>query len=233
MYAGLDSHLIGIYHTSNGTKHIIPERDLSEYLLVDGTYLSLFDGKYPIEYKSVARSMKNESLVYREYLDGDGETKVKLSITHSPMLKSKLLGVLAGIFIKAGKVFVSGTRMGSKKRLTLAESLGFVLNKESETHTEDVLDFLKSKGMEVIISHNKYGKHYYDYKNRLNNDPRHKDKTPLHKHRMAIRFMIKRFLVDLYTAWRTIEGLPVAVEYSEAKFGKVHGIAGGNLPIPK
>jgi hypothetical protein len=34
--------------------------------------------------------------------------------------------------------------------------------------------------------------------------------------------MIKRFLADLYVAWRTLEGLPVAPPYSEAKQGHVH-----------
>jgi hypothetical protein len=34
--------------------------------------------------------------------------------------------------------------------------------------------------------------------------------------------MIKRFLVDLYKAWRPLEGLPVAPEYSEAKLGLKH-----------
>jgi hypothetical protein len=45
------------------------------------------------------------------------------------------------------------------------------------------------------------------------------------RHMMAMREMQKRFLVDLYKAWRTIEGLPVAPEYSEAKLGLTHGSA--------
>jgi hypothetical protein len=35
--------------------------------------------------------------------------------------------------------------------------------------------------------------------------------------------MIKRFLVDLYKAWRPLEGLPVAPEYGEGKLGIIHG----------
>jgi hypothetical protein len=34
--------------------------------------------------------------------------------------------------------------------------------------------------------------------------------------------MLKRFLVDLYKAWRSLEGLPVAPEYSVGKLGIVH-----------
>jgi hypothetical protein len=41
---------------------------------------------------------------------------------------------------------------------------------------------------------------------------------------MALRYMIKIFLIDLYNNWRRLEGLPVAPPYSEAKLGMVpHG----------
>lgn len=66
---------------------------------------------------------------------------------------------------------------------------------------------------------------YDNYKHRLEHHEAHKEKTKLHRHNMAVRYMIKRFLCDLYVAWRTIEGLPVAPEYSEAKLGKVHKVA--------
>lgn len=46
--------------------------------------------------------------------------------------------------------------------------------------------------------------------------------TPAHRHLAAIRYMMKRFLVDLYNAWRALEGLPIAPEYSEAKLGIEH-----------
>lgn len=72
-----------------------------------------------------------------------------------------------------------------------------------------------------------YAKRYYEYKTRLSNHARQQDKktarTPLHIHRCALRYMIKRFLVDLYIAWRTQEGLTVHPEYAEAKLGYTHG----------
>lgn len=40
---------------------------------------------------------------------------------------------------------------------------------------------------------------------------------------MAIRYMIKMFLKDLWVAWRTLEGLPVTPDYAEAKLGMKHG----------
>lgn len=67
-----------------------------------------------------------------------------------------------------------------------------------------------------------YSEDYYHYKNRIENHPAHIEKTPLHRHRMAIRYMIKRFLVDLHMKWRELEGLPVSVEYNEGKLGHKH-----------
>ena len=63
---------------------------------------------------------------------------------------------------------------------------------------------------------------YDGYKHRLENHPVWKDRTKGHRHNAAIRYMVKRFLVDLYNAWRAIEGLPVAPEYSVAKLGITH-----------
>lgn len=70
---------------------------------------------------------------------------------------------------------------------------------------------------------NPYTKVYYQYKHRLENHAVYKNTTDLHRHNMAIRKMVKRFLVDLYIVWREIEGLEVHPEYSEAKLGMKHG----------
>jgi hypothetical protein len=67
-----------------------------------------------------------------------------------------------------------------------------------------------------------YRKIYDDYKHRLENSPAHADKSKGHRHSMAVRYAVKRFLADLYVAWRTLEGLPVANEYSVDKLGIVH-----------
>lgn len=90
--------------------------------------------------------------------------------------------------------------------------------------------FLKTKlvgvlGTSFLRSASEYREHYDNYKNRLENAPAHKEKTKGHRHNMAIRYMIKRFLIDLYVNWRTLEGLPVAKEYAEAKLGIVHKVA--------
>jgi len=70
-----------------------------------------------------------------------------------------------------------------------------------------------------------YRKVYDDYKHRLEHMDAHKEKSKGHRHNMAIRYMIKMFLSDLYNEWRALDGLPVAPTYAEAKLHKVHGKA--------
>jgi len=52
--------------------------------------------------------------------------------------------------------------------------------------------------------------------------PKHKEKSDMHRHNMANRYMIKRFIVDLYVEWRKLEGLPVSGEYAEEKLSISH-----------
>lgn len=48
-----------------------------------------------------------------------------------------------------------------------------------------------------------------------------------HRHRHAIRKMMKMFLQELWKEWRTLEGLPTPAPYAEAILGRVHGDHGG------
>jgi len=64
-----------------------------------------------------------------------------------------------------------------------------------------------------------YAKIYYDYKNRLENHKIYKDTTKGHRHKMANRYMVKMFLIDLHINWRSIAGLPVSDPYHIAKLG--------------
>lgn len=119
------------------------------------------------------RSRKKEHLVAVKYINSDGEEAERNSITFSPFLKTKLVGVLGPSFLRAGD--------------------------------------------------NPYSRIYRGYKNRIENHPAHKEKTKMHRHNMAIRYMVKQFLVDLYQYWRGLEGLPVHDPYAAAKLGLWHG----------
>ena len=74
-------------------------------------------------------------------------------------------------------------------------------------------------------SYGKYLEIYDNYNTRITHMPAHAEKTKGHLNNMAIRYTVKRFLVDLYIAWRTLEGLPVADEYSKGKLGINHKVA--------
>jgi len=106
-----------------------------------------------------ARSKKKEHLIEVEYVDKNGKKKIKKSITFNDFLRSKLLGVLASSFLKAG-----------------------------------------------ARSDCKYEKIYRRYREWLETDPRHKDKSKGHKNNMAKRYAVKIFVEDLHQGWMKVEG---------------------------
>lgn len=87
--------------------------------------------------------------------------------------------------------------------------------------------FLKSKMLGVLAtsflrSASPYRNAYDNYKHRIESRPVPEGAEPLskaHVHNMALRYMVKIFIIDLYKKWRTLEGLPVAPSYEEAKLG--------------
>ena len=129
------------------------------------------------EIRGEGRSRRAAHLIDLEYLDKDGNTATRKSITYNPWLKTKLMGVLGTIFVKQP------------------------------------------------ADKSPYRKAYDDYKFRLANHPKWAERSKGHRHQAAIRYAVKRFLVDLYRVWRELENLPVAPEYAEAKLGMVHGSA--------
>ena len=103
---------------------------------------------------------------------------------------------------------------------------------EAERNSITFNPFLKTKlvgvlGSSFLRAGGPYADVYRNYKARLQNMEDHKGKTKQHIHNMAIRYAVKRFLADLYVAWRTLEGLPVTAEYHEGKLGHVHAAKGG------
>jgi hypothetical protein len=102
--------------------------------------------------------------------------------------------------------------------------------------------FLRAKlngvlGGSFLKSNSPYREFYDNVKHRLENsddiireiakggnvrEVKWKDATPGHRHKAAIRYMVKMFLRDLYVAWRTLEGLPVSEPYQEQYLGHNH-----------
>lgn len=227
-YAGLDVIKIGVYTDEAGKEHRIPAWQVSEYYAVedrDPNEPMIMHGKYHVKLVDEGRSRKEHALVNRTYTNKDGEEATRRSITFNPFLKTKLIGVLGGSFLKVGTYTVDGKKMGALRREELAISLGFKVDKESDLDKGDqVTAFLLSRGYDVVIERGEYGQIYDDYKNRLEQNPIHKEKTPLHRHNMAIRYMIKMFLNRYYNEARRLEGLPIAPTYAEAKLFLEHKV---------
>jgi hypothetical protein len=123
-------------------------------------------------------------------------------------------------------------------------------DKDGKSAVRDGLSFnpfLKTKLVGVLAScflkqspdKCKYRRVYDEYKHRMENHAKYgtqndarrtaeakkagrKYSPKAHRHNMAMRYMTKIFLQDLWVAWRTVEGLPVTPTYAEAKLGYVH-----------
>lgn len=88
--------------------------------------------------------------------------------------------------------------------------------------------FLKTKligvlGSSFLKARSPYAEIYYNYKHRLENHAHHREKSKGHIHNMAVRYCVKRFLIDLHVKWRELEGLQVSQPYEVAKLGYRHG----------
>lgn len=128
------------------------------------------------------RSRRAEHLVERTYTNKAGEEATRQSVTFNPWLKTKLSGVLASSFLRAGGPYADIYR-SEKTRLEHHITYGLRAQEEGTAGTS----------------------------------------PKLHRHNMALRYMVKEFLADLWRAWRELEGLPVVPRYSEEKLGMVHG----------
>jgi hypothetical protein len=74
---------------------------------------------------------------------------------------------------------------------------------------------------EVLIKlGSQYRKFYDDYKHRK--ESAGWGVSPLHRHKAAIRYMIKMLLLDIWKEWREFEGLEVRPSYQEQYLGHTH-----------
>ncbi len=84
--------------------------------------------------------------------------------------------------------------------------------------------FLKTKLVGVLGSSflkcgGLYREIYDGYKNRLQNRQDLSEESKGHIHNMAVRYMIKMFLIDLHREWRKLEGFAPTEPYHVAKLG--------------
>lgn len=125
-----------------------------------------------------------------------------------------------------GNIVYHGRKMGDTEMFDYTDKDGNIKQKRGITYNPD----LKCKLMGVLSGciikagqrngYNKYEECYRDYKNRLANSPRHQDKSAGHINNMALRYMIKQFLRDLWVTWREYEGYEVTEPYEVAYLGR-------------
>lgn len=78
------------------------------------------------------RSRRKEHLIDKEYTNSDGELDTRKSITFNPWLKTKLMGVLANLFVKMGTPKYRAVYDAEKARLEVHPKYG--------THNDKVKD---------------------------------------------------------------------------------------------
>lgn len=72
----------------------------------------------------------------------------------------------------------------------------------------------------LLKSSSPWSKFYYDYKNRKTQQ--NWGRSDNHRHKAAIRYMVKMLLLDIWKEWRTFEGLSVRPPYQEEYLKHVH-----------
>jgi hypothetical protein len=106
------------------------------------------------------------------------------------------------------------------------------MDKNGEVKTKKSLGynpFLKSKllgvlGSSFLKTGGEYAEKYREYKFRKMNDPAWAGSSKMRLHRAALRYAVKIFLLNLWEAWRKIEGLEVVSSYPVAKLNmRPHG----------
>ena len=173
------------------------------------TYLDVHKAEYPSQFHAYAgldvaedgfgRSRRAEHLVERDYIDKNGRPAKRMGLTYNDWLKSRLLGALAPSFMRAKGSIYREVYDNYKHRITTDPARSHIALAE-------------------------YKKLY-----RTDPDAARRVFTPGRFHRMALRYMVKQFLTDLWTKWRELEGLPVVPSYHEAKMRHIHK---GRRPPP-
>jgi len=139
----------------------------------------------------LGRNNTKMHLVPREYINKAGEVAVKESVTYSPYLQVKLLGVFAPVFMKLSPTY---------KRVY-------------DNYKMRLLNEGRLKMFKQVM---KDGKPQFDQNGQPKLMPAY---TPAHMHRMAIRHMMKHFIIDLYVNWCVIEGIVPKTPYIQEKLG--------------
>lgn len=194
----------------------------SEYELVS-SYIKL-DEAEANALKGIEHIVK-DSLLWKEFLvdvKGCGPTMAAVILSEIDIHKAQYP---SSIWAYAGlDVAANGKGRSRKAEHLVKVSYTDKEGKAAERNGITFNPFLKTKmvgvlGSSFVKAGGKYRDIYDGYKNRLQNRPDLAEESKGHINNMAIRYAVKMFILDLYTAWRTLEGLPVSEPYHVAKLG--------------
>lgn len=225
-YCGYDVVMVGRDKISSKPVVTLSVQDfgteaLSEIIAADTsavTFAELNEREWgEFDFKGEGRGKYIHHMVKKQLKDNETGTILKewYGLTYNPWIKSKLW-VMANCMIKAAVRWIPVTEEEYKN---LPEVIKDEKIKKIDGKSQKTLCRLS------IVDDHPYVQQYFNYRNRKTNDPRWAGKAKAHIHNASLRYMIKRFLADLYKVWRPLEGLTVAPEYSEAKLGMIHGKA--------
>jgi hypothetical protein len=141
----------------------------------------------------LGRSRRQEHLIDREYTNKEGKQATRKSVTYNPWLKSRLLGALATSFMR---------QKGCRWRVCYDQYKHRILSDPNRIKITSAEFKALYKTAPMTARRDRW--------------------SPLRIHRAALRFMIKMFLIELWTKWRELEGLPVTKTYHEEKLGYRH-----------
>ena len=198
------------------------------------TELCLLDSYFEIEKDEANHFKRLESLlgeypIYTQFLKptkGIGPAMSGVIISEIDITKARHPSSLW----KYAGLDVAGDGKGRSRKAEHLVKARYVTRdgEEAERNSITFNPFLKTKLIGVLApsflraSNEKYRAVYDAYKNRLQHRPDWSEEKKGHVNNAALRYMIKMFLIDLYAAWRAIEGLPVSKPYHEAKLGIKH-----------
>mgnify|MGYP003676467818 FL=1 len=199
----------------------------SELALIE-MYNALVESEDDAE-KRIQQAVK-EFAIYTEFLEGVRGCGPMMSAVVISQFDIHKAEYPSSLHAYAGLDVVKGKGRSRQKEHLVDQTYVDAEGNEQTKKGISFNPFVKTKlvgvlGSSFIKSGGPYREVYDNYKHRLQHMPAHADKTKGHIHNMAVRYMVKRFLTDLYKVWRELEGLPVAPEYSEAKLGIVHKVA--------
>lgn len=171
-------------------------------------YCGLDTVQNPDDEKRYGRKNHSFHLVDREYVNKDGDTDIKKGLSYNKKLKTKIRGVLPGVFIQSNPYYRQIYHDYKNRLLNQQWRLDAEIPKmkNGKPVTKD--------GVQVMVP----------------------EFPPARLTNMSQRYMIKMFLKNLWVAWRYVEGLPVTPSYEEEKLGidtSGHIDPNGLIPLPQ